>query len=161
MFAIGNPEGGNPCLWFIVGGMLDLKFVQDLSPAGKWLLLYPVKIAGDAGLIALPAAIAIRRFGADRENIRLWAKVYCYLVGMLDVFLIFAMLPAVIWGAHGRSLLVTNLLSYTVFGANIILFGNAYRCCFKLSFDRAYYGWFLAAVAVPVCFIAIFFALVP
>jgi hypothetical protein len=65
MFRIGHVEGGNPCLWFIIGGMLDLEWVRALSPTMKWVVLYPIKIAGDAGLILLPAWIGGGRWNPE------------------------------------------------------------------------------------------------
>jgi hypothetical protein len=161
MFNIGNVEGGNPCLWFIIGGMLDLAAIQTLSRVGQWSVLFPIKIAGDIAIIALPAWIALTFFNARRRDALTWAKVYCYLLGVLDVFLVAAMMPAVIGGGAGRPLLAANLLSCLVFAANVLLFTNAYRCCFGVSFDRAIYGWFLPAVAVPAGLIALLFLVIP
>ena len=156
MFKIGHVEGGNPCLWFIIGGMLDLDWVQALSPTMKWVILYPIKIVGDAGLVLLPAWIAVRFFGAGRSQVYLWARAYCHLVLVLDVFLVLAMLPAAFIGTS-RALLASNLLSYMVFGANALLYTNAYRCCFKLTFDRAFVGWFVVPVALPMVVISLLF----
>lgn len=154
MFRIGNVEGGNPCLWFIIGGMLDLDFVQSLSHTGRWLLLYPVKIAGDLAIIFLSAWIGIRFFSADRKLLRRWFCVYSYTLTAIDVFLVCSMAPAVLLGGGGRALMVTNLLSYGVFAANAVVFTNAYRCCFSLRFDQAYYGWFVPVIAVPFAILA-------
>lgn len=154
MLRIGNVEGGNPCLWFIIGGMLDLHFVQSLSNTGRWLLLFPVKIAGDMAIIFLSAWIGTRFFAADKKLVYRWFCVYCYVLMAIDVFLVCSMAPAVLLGASGRALLVTHLLSYGVFAANAVVFTNAYRCCFKLRFDQAYYGWFVTVIAVPFVIIA-------
>ena len=154
MFRIGNVEGGNPCLWFIIGGMLDLHFVKSLSDTGRWLLLFPVKIAGDIAIIFLSAWIGTRFFGADKKLVYRWFRVYCYILMAIDVFLVCSMAPAALSGGSGRTLLVTNLLSYGVFAANAVIFTNAYRCCFNLRFDQAFYGWFVPVIAVPFVIIA-------
>jgi hypothetical protein len=160
MFEIGNVEGGSPCLWFIIGGLLDLQFIETLPLINKWLLLFPIKILGDIALIIIPALIAKKFYKAKKEDVLLWAKVYCYILTILDMFLVISMLPAVIGGASGRALIITNLLSFLVFGANILIFTNAYRCCFNLSFEKAYYGWFFPVVA-GIIILSVLFTIIP
>lgn len=149
MFKIGSVRGGNPCLWFIIGGLLEISWVQQQTIQTQWLILYPIKIAGDAALILLPAFIAKQFYHARKEALVLWAKSYCYYLGILDAFLCLAMLPAVLGNSTASSLLATNLLSYLVFGANMLYFTHAYQAVFKISFDQALRGWFFPAVALP------------
>ncbi|MEW5736452.1 MAG: hypothetical protein AB1921_16525 [Thermodesulfobacteriota bacterium] len=158
---IGNVEGGNPALWYVIGGLLDLSLVKQLSLTEKWLVLYPIKILGDIGLILLPGYIAMKKFNASRQQFIFWAKSYGYTLGAIDVFWLIALLPAVFSGAHGRPMLVTNLLTFMVCGANIVVFTNTYRCCFRLTYERAFHGWFICGVAIPVCVFAILFLWIP
>lgn len=155
MFQIGSVRGGNPCLWFIIGGLLEIHWVQQQTIFAQWLLLYSIKIFGDLVLIFIPALIARRFYHANKEVILLWAKAYCYYMGILDVFLCLAMLPAVLSGSTAASLLATNLLSYLVFGANMLYFTHAYQASFSVSFDRALRGWFFPAIFLPMSVSAI------
>ncbi len=151
---IGNVPGGNPSLWYGFGVLLDLKFTQSLSYLQLWLFLLPIKLIGDAGLILIPGFIALKYYRCSKEQLWLWSKVYCYTLTAIDIFWLMALAPAAIFGATGRPMLITNLITFMVCGANILIFTNAYRCIFHLSFDRALYGWFIAGVAVPVIIIA-------
>jgi hypothetical protein len=160
MLRIGAVEGGNPCLWFVIGGMLDLAFVQGLTGLGKWLFLYPLKIAGDMALIFIPALIAKRRYrpaGSARD----WFCVYCYLVFALDVFLCLAMTPAAFLPGNGRALLITNFCSYMIFGANILLFTAAFKAALQLEWEQAIRVWFYLAIVLPCAGIILMFALIP
>jgi len=160
MFRIGAVEGGNPCLWFVIGGMLDLEFVRGMTGLGKWLFLYPLKIGGDLALIFIPALIAQKRYrpaGTTGD----WFCVYCYLVFALDVFLCLVMCPAAFLPGNGRALLITNFGSYLTFGANILLFTTAFKATFKLEWEQAIRVWFYLAVILPCVGIVIMFALIP
>ena len=161
MFRIGDVEGGNPCLWFVIGGMLDLEIVSDLQQVYQWIILYPIKITGDLLIIALPGWIAVKRYGATREQFIRWFTVYCYTLAAIDLFLIAAMTPAVVLGHEGRPLMITNFLSYGVFAANAVIFTNAFKHCFKLRFGQAFYSWFIVAIVIPYPIVAVLFFIVP
>ncbi|MFN8369564.1 MAG: hypothetical protein U0T83_02940 [Bacteriovoracaceae bacterium] len=158
---IGNPPGGSPALWYAEGVLLDLAFVKSLTYQQLWLLLYPIKIAGDAGLILIPGYIAKKKFGATNSDLWLWTKVYCYTLTVIDLFWLLALTPATFLGTSGRPILITNFITYMVCGANIVIFTNAYRCCFRLTFDQALWGWFISSVAIPVLLIATLLFFVP
>jgi hypothetical protein len=158
---IGNVPGGNPALWYVLGALLDLRFTQALSYPQRWLFLFPIKMLGDAGLIGLPGYFAMKRYGATRKQFWLWAKVYCYTLTAIDLFWLLALAPAATLGAAGRPLLVTNMITYMVCGANIVVFTNAYRCSFKLTFDQALVGWFIVGVGIPVLIFASLFLVIP
>ncbi|MBD3244784.1 MAG: hypothetical protein GF335_02210 [Candidatus Moranbacteria bacterium] len=157
MFLIGSIPGGNPCLWLIVGGLLDFNFVQELNNLDQWLLIYPTKIIGDIALIYLSGFIAYKYFGSAKNKIKYWFKTYCYLAVGLDIFLILSMLPVILGGESQKFILITHLLGFLVFGANILLFTNAYRLTMNLRFDQAYKGFFISVVAIPIVIIASLF----
>ncbi|MBI4361853.1 MAG: hypothetical protein HY558_01625 [Euryarchaeota archaeon] len=149
----GIPRNGEALRVLFVDELFPekMRHATRLAPLAHFAVLWPLKVAGDLALVTASHHLA-RRLGATRGTWREWLAAYGYLVGILDLYFIWATSIAILPGE--RAMAVSHVLLAMTITVVIMVYTWAYAEIYGLDDDRAYRGFFLFLVGIPAALLA-------